>query len=141
MAPSTPLARVLVGVDEFEDHHHAIAWLLEDVAASVSKGRRGDETEDDRLGEAEAIRTHQRLMLTELRHGLRRRLRRLATDKEGDLLSRAAAPEFGQQSPFVASSLAEAVPQAARAAAAEFGIRIARGHAERKRGEKRCRRD
>ena len=115
-APSTPLARVLMGIDSFCLCPHAVAWLLRDV--------NGEDVDGD--GEREAIKMHKRAHLDEMLATLRRRLRRLASSKESEALAHAETEEgrITAQRSALAMSVVEAVPFAARRAAADFGIRL-----------------
>ena len=100
--PSTPLARTLVGIDDFSLFPQSIAWLLE--------GQSGDKAE------RAAIRLHKRLMLTEMISTLQRRSRRLATHCDDDLLdmARTQSQEYTQRS-VLATSVTNAVSAAAYA--------------------------
>lgn len=115
--PATPLARVLVGLDTYEHAPHATAWLLRAAARSGAH--------DGALARSERreVRQHRRLMLTEMAASLRRRLRRLASGKEADLLRDAEADPtraaYAQRSPLATPAVASAVAEAARAAMAD----------------------
>jgi len=115
-SPSTPLARLLVGVDKFALCPHAVAWMLNGV---------GDGQDSLLKGLKQAIGEHKRQMLTEMLAALNRRLRRLASSRETDLLNHAetdaARAAFAQRSPL-ATSVASAVPAAAQAAALDTSL-------------------
>lgn len=105
--PSTPLARCLVGLDDYALCPHATEWLLKhepgsDVAATAVR---------------QQLHLHRRLMLSEQHRALRRRLRRLAASKDVDLLiaSEVEGRVFAQRS-SLASPAASAVEAAARSA-------------------------
>jgi len=85
----------------------------------------GDGQDSLLKGLKQAIGEHKRQMLTEMLAALNRRLRRLASSRETDLLNHAetdaARAAFAQRSPF-ATSVASAVPAAAQAAALDTSL-------------------
>jgi len=100
--PSTALARVLVGTDEFALCPHAIDWLFDGGAALH-----------------EAVLAHRRVMCNEMLSGLRQRLRRLARMRsENDLVAGQASSTM----PYLTGSTPAAVPAAARAAVADADL-------------------
>ena len=112
--PSTLLARVLVGIDELKHTPEAVGWLLRSVVAGST-----DEAETEVGAE---VWLHRRFMLTEMISALRRRLRRLAEQRDSDLVELAEVNRhrvgYSQRGPL-SSSVVHAVPAAARAAAAD----------------------
>lgn len=118
--PSTALARVLVGVDAFAQHPCAVQWLVGDCQRMTA-----DEASAERVGEAEALRLHRRLMLDEMVSRLQHRLKRLASGKMSGLLEFAESTTgvaTSQRSPL-ALSVAFAVPAAAQAAMKDATLR------------------
>jgi len=108
--PSTPLARALVGIDDFVTCPQATAWLMRSI--------RGHSEAAAEEAVKEATLLHKRLMLTEMLAPLRRRLRRLATLRDTDLIVQANVSAYAQRSPL-ACPVAEAISAAARAAIAD----------------------
>ena len=116
--PSTPLARVLTGIDEFVDAPRATAFLLSDLPGSDSA----------RDAEAAAIAEHRQLMLGEMLGALRRRLRRLASGLEAERLAAAASEgaDYALRVAELAADATYAVPRAAQAAMRDAALAPAR---------------
>ena len=119
--PTTPLSRVLVGMDEFRHCPYAIDWLL----ASCSAPKPEDSL---LLAEDQTVEQHKRMMLGDMIASVRRRLRRLAEGKDTDLLRQAETDpqrsSYAQRSPL-ASSSTHGVPLAARAVLADTSLQSA----------------
>ena len=110
-APSTPLAKALVGIDGFG--LHATGWLLKSVVAADGEAAVAEV--------AAAVELHQQLMLSEMVRVLRRRLRQLASSGTTALLLQADASggaAYSQRSPL-ATPAATVVRDAACAALAD----------------------